>query len=87
MNQEKLRMNINVDEEEIETPIRPYNRLLASVLYRAIVDLGKRKHRHRALSWIKSERTAEYPQSFAWFCDALKIDPNRFRNKLLNLQP
>jgi len=59
-------------------------RLLSAVINRAIEDLGKKKHRAKALAWINSSEKGE--QSFSWYCRLLDINPDRARVKILEKQ-
>ncbi|MCP3924908.1 MAG: hypothetical protein GY714_20205 [Desulfobacterales bacterium] len=66
----------------------PYKRLCAAIISRAVLDLTKKRHHKiKALSWIKSSKGTDCPQSFAWFCSALRMDPDKTKEKILELNP
>ena len=44
-------------------------------------DHQKRTHQHESLTWLKSDNTA--PGGFLFICDALCIDPDFLRARLL----
>lgn len=80
----KVKLEIDIVEETtLQNLLYPCRLLLAAVIHRTKLDLTKKGHRDKALSWIESDKDAESLQSFAWFCKAMKFDPDKIREGIL----
>ena len=65
----------------------PEHKLLAHMLYRAVMDLigPKRRIAWRAEEWIMSKQSHRYPFSFRWVCLHLDFNPQVLQDRLLSL--
>jgi hypothetical protein len=64
----------------------PEKRLLAAVLHRAYADLlsGDGEVQQGALAWILEEDPSEYHLTFSFICEALDIDSEGVKRKILS---
>lgn len=80
---------------EEQAVIPPEYRLLAAILYQAVVEaLGKgaltaghRKNHKEALKWITYgdlDKTRLIPYTYAWICQHLDVDAKALRRKILS---
>ena len=56
--------------------------LWASVIGRAIADLGRKNHRSDALRWL-NDRKRRNAGSFIWVCESLGWNADAIRSKVL----
>lgn len=63
--------------DEIDHEATPERRLIASIVYQAVADLGDRGERDRAYRWLTDERS-----TCPAFLRMLDIDPGQFRKRV-----